>query len=318
VLAEIAVHDKGDRVHDAHFTNHGQKPDICLAQTGTAADHVQGQVGHRQIVLNHGQMQRVGRIAALTVSNLHPLTQTGPVDFQLDILEVDGQGVVADKIAMLGKAPVFENNGPLVRFDQLPDPIVPLQTAIQKHTAGAAGVVGDQLVGGQIVQGRGNDLTVPFPSDVERLRLPGLTGGRQKHRRLIDFPVHLIPAFQVEDGPQIGSDSHPGDNGGHHAGAAFQVVSAKEGVDEGTFTGLDGPHHGHTHGLLRYLLRNGPTGVSPSGNPFVDTFGNLLGVIEKTSRIVADFGELMLQGFVGRHIDQFSGSVTILKKRGCM
>ncbi|BBO74049.1 hypothetical protein DSCW_14660 [Desulfosarcina widdelii] len=46
-------------------------------------------------------------------------------------------------------------------------------------------------------------------------------------------------------------------------------------------------------------------------DPFIDAFGNLLGIVEKTSRVIADFGELVLQGFVSGHIDQFSGSVTI-------
>ena len=74
--------------------------DVGLPQSRTAADDINDKVGFEQIVLDHGHVQRIGRIAALAIGHFNIGFKGITRDIQLDILQVDRQGIRTDELTV--------------------------------------------------------------------------------------------------------------------------------------------------------------------------------------------------------------------------
>ncbi len=85
MLGKIKIDNKQNIVHNAHLLDHSQKPDIRLTQTGPAADHIDDQMGHHEVVLNHRQMAGVGGIAALAIGHFHIFGECGRIHRQEEV-----------------------------------------------------------------------------------------------------------------------------------------------------------------------------------------------------------------------------------------
>ena len=153
MFAEIGVHHKQDIVDDPHLFDHGKEFDIRLPHPDPAADHIYDQMGQHQIILDHGQVKRIGGITALAVRNFDVFGQSvGRIDFQLHIFKVDGQRIVTDKGGVQFEIVIFENRLAIFRGDDVPHPIVTFQVGGQQHRIGIQAPVSDQKFGIHIGQ----------------------------------------------------------------------------------------------------------------------------------------------------------------------
>jgi hypothetical protein len=178
----------------------------------------------------------------------------GGVNFQQHILQVYGHGIIANEIPVQCEPGVLKDDRGIIVLDDRRDTIIAVEIGGHQHTAGAAGVVGNQLVSGQVGQCPFRIVPILFAADVCVMRLTGTVVARQQDRCLIDVPVHLIPVLEIKDGPQAAAGSHPGNDGSDHPGPPFEVIAAKKGIDESAFPRFDGTHHGHAHDLFGYLF----------------------------------------------------------------
>ena len=161
MLVEVAVDHEHDVLQDAHAADDGKKLDVRLAQAGAAADDVDDEVREQQVVLDHGQVQGVGGVAALAIGELDGLVEPRGGDLQRDVGEIAGQGLVADEIAVGAEALAFKDPGDGLGPENLRHPLVAPEVAGKHDEIDVAGVVGDQLLASQGAQSLAEGRAVP-------------------------------------------------------------------------------------------------------------------------------------------------------------